>query len=214
MKTNIRTAKTKLFANSTVYYVPSKSGGDTHIVVHNNVHFFCDCKDFMTRRLPLLGTAGFSQCTHGRQVSELVNSKFTIDHDTPKVGYKITLGVSKPVKRYQIFKIKDGEKSESALGREAGYLTREEAQKILDEHNLHCENCPYIRKVFEVVNGKPVEPLKKFRIFYKSPGYPGGENGFWSTDVPGVFDTRREAQTALNKLGLKGPREVREYRAK
>lgn len=68
MKLNIRTASRQLFANSKVYYVPSKSGGEEHIVVRADGTLFCDCKDFMTRRLPLLGTAGFSHCTHGKQV--------------------------------------------------------------------------------------------------------------------------------------------------
>lgn len=99
MKQNIKTAKTKLFANSTIYYVPSKSGGDTHIVVRSQNHFFCDCKDFMTRRLPLFGGPGFSKCTHGRQVAEFINRGGA----TKKIGYKFKLSVSKPLKRFGVF---------------------------------------------------------------------------------------------------------------
>lgn len=69
MKTNIRTAKSKLYQNATVFYVPSKSGGQEHIVVVTTAGVFCDCKDFMTRRLPLIGTNGFSLCIHGKQLN-------------------------------------------------------------------------------------------------------------------------------------------------
>ena len=86
MKTNIRTAKSKLFDKSTVFYVPSKSGGDEHIVVHNGNKFFCDCKDFMTRRLPLLGTPGFSACTHGKQVLMMLTEKTYTNRSSCKYG--------------------------------------------------------------------------------------------------------------------------------
>jgi len=68
----IRKAKSKLFTNADIYYVPSKSGGDEHIVVEVDGRFFCDCKDFMTRRLPLLGTPAFTQCTHIKQVTRSI----------------------------------------------------------------------------------------------------------------------------------------------
>ena len=88
MKLNIRTAKTKLFNNSQVFYVPSKSGGEEHIVVRSGGTLFCDCKDFMTRRLPLLGTAGFSHCTHGKQVAAFSMQPVAPKTRNPKVAKK------------------------------------------------------------------------------------------------------------------------------
>jgi hypothetical protein len=89
MKLNIRTAKTKLYQNATVYYVPSKSGGDEHIVVSTSKGLFCDCKDFMTRRLPLIGTAGFTMCTHGKQVQVFAAGIRLTPKPTPKKLYGV-----------------------------------------------------------------------------------------------------------------------------
>jgi hypothetical protein len=88
MKTNIRTAKSKLFSKATIYYVPSATGvhpNDEHIVVsHDQMRvwgrdltqpFFCDCKDFMTRRLPLLGEKTFTNCKHGQAVIHMLNNQ-------------------------------------------------------------------------------------------------------------------------------------------
>lgn len=87
MKTNITTPKKKLFSESNIFYVPSKSGGEKHIVVKVGKHYFCDCKDFMTRRLPLFETAAFSHCVHGKQVIKTAL-------DAPKT--KTTYGVFTP----------------------------------------------------------------------------------------------------------------------
>ena len=77
MKLKIRTAKHKLFHHATIYYVSSKSGGAEHIVVnqYSTSRFFCDCKDFMTRRLPLLGSSSFTNCKHGVAVSNMLNNQ-------------------------------------------------------------------------------------------------------------------------------------------
>jgi hypothetical protein len=120
MKT-IRTAKTKIYSRATVYYVPSKSGGPEHIVVSNASGVFCDCKDFMTRRLPLLGTNGFSNCTHGKQVIAL-SMGHTIEHKSsgPEDVFSvyghaaptIRAKAAKPTKqKYGIFYIATGSRS-------------------------------------------------------------------------------------------------------
>lgn len=90
MKTNIRTPKKRLFAQSDIFYVSSKSGGDEHIVVRAGKTLFCDCKDFMTRKLPLFGTSGFSLCRHGKKVSEKI-----FESGTPELP--------KPVKKFGVF---------------------------------------------------------------------------------------------------------------
>jgi hypothetical protein len=135
MKTNIRTAKTKLYEHSIVYYVPSKSGGDEHIVVMNGATLFCDCKDFMTRRLPLYGTGGFSHCTHGRQVLAHIadiKHKFTF-----RVGTAVprkekpcgTTALAQPVKkRYGIFTTHGGYRS---IDLPKEYSTKAAAEKDL-----------------------------------------------------------------------------------
>lgn len=54
--------------NSKIYYVTSESNPeDTHIVVRSRRgHFFCDCRDFMIRKLPLNSNGGdFELCKHG-----------------------------------------------------------------------------------------------------------------------------------------------------
>lgn len=93
MKLNIRTAKKNLYTTSQVFYVPSKSGGEEHIVVKTAGLLFCDCKDFMTRHLPLFGTAGFSHCTHGKQVAA-----FSMQYPAAQVVRK-----PKPAKKYAVF---------------------------------------------------------------------------------------------------------------
>lgn len=134
-KTGIRVAKSKLFTNSTIYYVPSKSGGSDHIVVHNGAHFFCNCRDFMTRHLPLLGSSAFSSCVHGTEVSEHIAKSQQKQRDK--------------IVKYGIF-------------------------------------VPYLNS--QRVNGK---------------------KWFHSGDVPRMFDTRKEAQDALDKYIAKhGPNAV------
>lgn len=58
--------------NVKIYYVTSEAKpSETHIVVrHQGAHgssFFCDCRDFMIRRLPTIGTSDFhgNRCKHG-----------------------------------------------------------------------------------------------------------------------------------------------------
>jgi hypothetical protein len=88
MQLNIRTPKKQLFSSGKVFYVPSKSGGEEHIVVQVDGRLFCDCKDFMTRKLPLLGTSGFSHCTHGKQVATLSmgTDSTTVQHISKRYG--------------------------------------------------------------------------------------------------------------------------------
>lgn len=60
-----------------LFYVTSESGGDQHIVVRDRSRgqvFYCDCRDFMVRKLPLLGTAEFALCKHGQFVSDVLNT--------------------------------------------------------------------------------------------------------------------------------------------
>ncbi len=92
----IRTAKSKLFSKATVYYVPSATGispHDEHIVVFVNQTAFCDCKDFMTRRLPLLGTSAFTNCKHGLAVIRMLNEQLI---DVPTIKKSLT-------KKYGVF---------------------------------------------------------------------------------------------------------------
>lgn len=58
-----------------LYYVTSESGGDQHIVVRDRdrrLVFYCDCRDFMVRKLCLLGTPEFQLCKHGQFVHDVV----------------------------------------------------------------------------------------------------------------------------------------------
>jgi hypothetical protein len=86
MQLNIRTPKKQLFSSGKVFYVSSKSGGEEHIVVQVDGHLFCDCKDFMTRKLPLLGTTGFSHCTHGKQVAAFSMDTVPVRIESKKYG--------------------------------------------------------------------------------------------------------------------------------
>ena len=73
MKTNtavskalkITKAKTQLYTHSTVFYVSSESNPEEkYIVVKTPKGTFCQCVDFITRRLPLFGTPAFTCCKH------------------------------------------------------------------------------------------------------------------------------------------------------
>ena len=122
MKLNIRTAKKNLFADSQVYYVPSKSGGEEHIVVKTPAGLFCDCKDFMTRHLPLFGTAGFSHCTHGKQVAA-----FSMHPPASFAPAKPKNRKPKTAKRYRIFVRRSGDPSIDY----PGVYTKKQAEKLL-----------------------------------------------------------------------------------
>ena len=192
MKTNIRTAKSKLFANATIYYVPSKSGGEEHIVVHNGTYLFCDCRDFMTRHLPLFGTSGFSACTHGRQVTEFLAAK--------------TAGP----KKYQVFVVNPKDKFVSSLNNgEQALHTQSGAQALIDEHLARGGSSTITRQVLEVSKpGKPIEPkpVKKTKYAVFIPQLDG-KGWFRSAEVEGEFNTQEAAQTALDKyLGNLGIR--------
>jgi len=53
-----------------LFYVSSESGrSDEHIVVKHGGLLFCDCRDFMIRRLPVIGTSKFKTCKHGEFVA-------------------------------------------------------------------------------------------------------------------------------------------------
>src|ERR1700676_1188852 len=57
-----------------IYYVTSESKPtDRHIVVRRGEKFFCDCRDFMIHRLPLLGSIAFQPCKHGSFVRDALN---------------------------------------------------------------------------------------------------------------------------------------------
>jgi hypothetical protein len=185
----IRKAKSKLFTNADIYYVPSKSGGDEHIVVQVDGRLFCDCKDFMTRRLPLLTSPGFSMCTHGKQVA---------------AQFGVIRPVTKPAKVFNIFrKSPTAGWVESQLGSKNQYSTHEEAQAELDRHLRQCEvgqhKCPHTRKVFEVQDGKPIIEDKKYGVFFTLGGRP-----MRSEELPKVYPTHEAAQNAIKRCGHNG----------
>ena len=88
MKLNIRTAKKNLYTESQVFYVPSKSGGEEHIVVRVGRTLYCDCKDFMIRRLLPIAQGLIEPCKHGAFVTDVVNAQ-------EKLGVDITTAVRK-----------------------------------------------------------------------------------------------------------------------
>lgn len=57
-----------------IFYVSSESSPNSteasHIVVQHGLLYFCDCRDFMVRRLPLLGLVDFRLCKHGKFVQD------------------------------------------------------------------------------------------------------------------------------------------------
>jgi hypothetical protein len=61
-----------------LYYVSSESKPEernhSHIVVRHAGLFFCDCRDFMIRKLPMLGTTEFRLCKHGEFVRDVVGT--------------------------------------------------------------------------------------------------------------------------------------------
>ena len=79
MKTNtaskalkVTKAKTQLYTHSTVFYVSSESNPEEkYIVVKTPKGVFCQCVDFITRRLPLFGTSAFTHCKHILAVNTL-----------------------------------------------------------------------------------------------------------------------------------------------
>jgi hypothetical protein len=91
--------KQKDFSVSKIYYVTSESKPDeTHIVVRLGGSiirsFFCDCRDFMIRKLPNLGTGrtplGLGLCKHGEFVRDT--------EDSIPAGYEVVSAVRGDVK--------------------------------------------------------------------------------------------------------------------
>ena len=98
MKTNavskslkVTKAKTQLYTHSTVYYVSRESNPDEkYIVVRTSKGIFCQCMDFITRRLPLFGTSAFTVCKHISAVQAKLEK------------------ISVPAKRYAVWFVGDG----------------------------------------------------------------------------------------------------------
>lgn len=85
----------QLFIDSMTYYVSSESNPDEkHIVVKSQGTFFCDCRDFFIRHLPLFGTSAFELCKHGKFMRDSTDIVFknvvfqntTATTPTPKFG--------------------------------------------------------------------------------------------------------------------------------
>ena len=67
----INKARTQLYSHATVYYVRSESNPKVkYMVLHTGKNYFCQCTDFIARRLPLFGTPGFTHCKHIQAVKE------------------------------------------------------------------------------------------------------------------------------------------------
>lgn len=130
--------KKQLFNTSTTYYVSSESGGEKHIVVRKDSTYFCDCKDFMTRKLPLYGSTLFSLCKHGG---------FVRDNSTPASKEPVA-----PEKQFGIFFYVDG-KLRRSEDHPATYTTAQEAQSDANEK-------PYVEYTVQELG-----PSKKFAVF-------------------------------------------------
>lgn len=111
------TTPKQLFVDSKTYYVDSESNPtDKHIVVDVVGTYFCDCRDFMVRHLPLYGTLAFSLCKHGEFARD--------EQSKPKKFVVWALGNVK-----------------SPSGDVTGIFdTRQEAQNALDRYNLKVGN--------------------------------------------------------------------------
>jgi hypothetical protein len=133
----ITVPKKQLFVLSTIYYVLSDTGEGKHIVVRNQGTLYCDCRDFITRHLPLLGTPSFSLCKHGEFVR---NSPYPLKiEDSPREP-----------KKFGIFVIKDDGTAYLSTSFGTEPRTKKGAQKLLDFHNKSCTNCPFKREVREI----------------------------------------------------------------
>jgi hypothetical protein len=64
--------------NKNLFYVTSEAKPNqkeaSHIVVRMGYLFFCDCRDFMIRKLPVFGTKQFKLCKHGEFVRDVMGS--------------------------------------------------------------------------------------------------------------------------------------------
>ncbi len=115
--------KKQLFTFTETFYVSSDSGGEKHIVVRADKTYFCDCKDFMTRSLPLLNTPGFSLCKHGKFVRDSAPSK------EPKTPLK-TLE-----KQFAVFAIWESGVIRRSLDVRGTYPSKELAQSALNNYH-------------------------------------------------------------------------------
>lgn len=78
----IRRAKRNPIKGTTTFYVRRTPQSRQHIVQRircsfafcNGIKWFCDCKDFMCRKLPFIFTNSFSGCVH------IVAVKRRLDH--------------------------------------------------------------------------------------------------------------------------------------
>jgi len=77
---------------SSIFYVSSEAKpSETHIVVKveslfGQACYFCDCRDFMVRRLPNIGKLGLVPCKHGEFVRDIVGAQRMLG----RIGVEIT----------------------------------------------------------------------------------------------------------------------------
>jgi hypothetical protein len=215
--------KKQLFNTSTTFYVSSESGGDKHIVVRKDSAFFdckgstyfCDCKDFMTRKLPLYGTNLFSLCKHGSFVrSNQETQPAKPVSGFPKNAYSkasaelVQPASKKPVslKKFGVFFNQLGlcEVPRISMCRSNDipetFSTKQEAQTAIDKAGTLVE-----------YTVQEIKTPKQFAV------YAIREDGtvYRSSDVPGIFDNRKAARLALDEFYLNHSisnveREVRE----
>lgn len=182
--------KKQLFNTSTTFYVSSESGGDKHIVVRKDSTYFCDCKDFMTRKLPLYGTNVFSLCKHGG----FVRDNSAPASKEPVLGPKTPLETPRTVKQFGVFFNQFGLCKDKPISMcrsndiPETFSTRGEAQTAIDKAGTLVEYT-----IWEI---SPPKLLKQFAVF-----------AIWrdgsvhrSADITGVFGNRKAAQFALDEF--------------
>lgn len=73
---NIRRADKNQIAGVRTFYVASEKIADTEYIVveikRNGTQYYCNCGDFMFRKLPFIHTNLFSLCKHAAAVKEAV----------------------------------------------------------------------------------------------------------------------------------------------
>jgi len=137
----LNTPKEQPYALSKIYYVESESQpGQDHIVVQVGSSaayslarvYFCDCRDFFIRHLPLYGTAAFSLCKHGRFVRDGVewNTKVGGKTDDGEITWT---NVGKAARKFGVYVVSDWKTSRSKDIR-GTFDSREEAQAMLDNY--------------------------------------------------------------------------------
>ncbi len=113
---------------------------DRHIVVRIMSRpgvYYCDCRDFFVRRLPLLGTAQFSLCKHGDFVRDADNSIPYTD---------IVEAVRDTKKKFGVF-FATAHNEYRSLDLPGTYPTQEAAQFALDKYEAltHRFGARYVR---------------------------------------------------------------------